>query len=107
MRAAARSVTFLAGGAVALTAWIVIAANSDSRHGKDLSVSHDRLWSGPAAATDDSLSILTHGSWLCPNAECRYRSLAGGSPFRSAVSQDCTLCRSALVPESDMSFMDD
>lgn len=109
MRVASRGATFLAGGAVALTAWIVLAANSDSREGRDLSVSHDRLWNAPASTGDDSLMFLTHGAWLCPNAECRYRQLAGGAPFRSATSQDCSLCRSALVqahPEDPEVFKD-
>lgn len=107
MRVAARGTSFLAGGAVALTAWLVLAANSETRDARNLSVPHERLWSGPAAASEDSLSILTHGSWLCPNAECRYRTLAGGAPFRSAVPQSCTLCRSALIQEEDLEFFQD
>lgn len=104
MRVAARGATFLAGGAAALTAWIVIAANSEHREGRNLSVSHDRLWSAPSSVSEDSLNLLTHGSWLCPNEECRYRALAGGAPFRSVAPQDCSLCRSALVQEESVDF---
>lgn len=107
MRVAARGATFLAGGAAALTAWIVLAATSENRGGRDLSVPHESLWSGPVSRSEDSMNILTHGSWLCPNAECRYRAIAGGAPFRSAVPQNCSLCRSALVQEEAFEFFQD
>lgn len=102
MRVAARSVTFLAGGAVALTAWIVFAANSETRDGRDLSVSQDRLWSASVSGANNAPSvILTQGAWFCTNPECRYRSLSGGAPFRSSSAQACSLCRCALEHEKD------
>jgi len=96
-RSAIRMISVLGGAMVVLTTWIVL-ASSDSAGKRDRSVQHQALWSGAGGGSDESLSFLTHGDWRCPNAECRYRALSGGEPFRSATSQDCSLCKSALVP---------
>jgi hypothetical protein len=90
---------FMAGSAVALSAWMVLAANSGNHEIRNPSASHRHACNQPVGSTEDTLAICTRGPWVCPNPECRYRALAGGAPFRSMVQQECSLCRSPLVRE--------
>ncbi|MEM0969460.1 MAG: hypothetical protein AAF191_08550 [Verrucomicrobiota bacterium] len=93
MGSAVRVASFLTGGILGFTAWIVLASQSGSRdQGPRQSMTYEAMWH----SSSSSGGLLTHGPWVCGNAECRYRVLSGGRPFRSAASQDCSVCRMAL-----------
>jgi hypothetical protein len=53
----------------------------------------------------DGGGLLTHGGWVCPHPDCRYRKLSGGQPFRSAKAQDCSLCRRPLVNQGPVAAL--
>jgi len=58
----------------------------------------------PEPTGADGGGLLTHGGWVCPHPDCRYRKLSGGQPFRSAKAQDCSLCRRPLVSQGPVAF---
>ncbi len=81
---------------ISLGAWFVYASQDHSP--KEPAVPVPVFWSdeGDAAAPGGD-AMLTHGGWFCANPQCRFLKLSGGSPFRSAKSQACSLCREPLV----------
>ncbi len=100
MLLAARFLPVLVVALLGLTAWIVAASvDHEAVVGhSEPSVSESSPGWLSIESSDDALAFMTHGTWQCPNADCRYRAMSGGEPFRSAAAQDCTLCREALVP---------
>lgn len=91
------TIKVLVSGSMLAAFAIVVFASSGNPDGSNLNGAQNSAYVGSHLSDPGSLALLTHGKWICPNAQCQYIAMSDGQPFRSASSQGCSLCRSQLI----------